>query len=251
MIFGWWRRRQRRKLLAKPFPAEWLAILEEFEMYRDLPPDEQARLRDLMRVFLDEKRFEGCAGLVITDEMRVLISAQACRLILHMNNEWYGRVSSILVYPAAYRQRGSGHAGSGTVTSDWNANAGESWSGGPIVLTWNTIQRDETRPHDGRNLVYHEFAHALDCLDGWADGIPPTAGKRASADWQRVVQSELAELRRRVTQGKRSLLDAYGATNEAEFFAVASECYFERPKELEQQHAELFGLLKAFYQRGA
>ncbi|QDU65319.1 zinc-dependent peptidase [Engelhardtia mirabilis] len=247
MPFGWWRSRKRRKLLAEPFPAVWQRVLDGLDLYRDLDTGDRARLGDLVRVFAEEKRWEGCGGLAMTDEVRVVISAQACRMILRLDHEYYRRVRSILVYPAAYRQRSVGTRG-GAVNTDWSANAGESWSGGPIVLSWADVERGEHHSHDGRNLVYHEFAHALDCLDGWADGIPPTV-RGVHAEWERVVARELEALRDDVAQGHRTLLDPYGATNPAEFFAVSTECFFERPRDLRHRHPELYGLLADFYRQ--
>ncbi len=247
MPFGWWRRRKRRKLLAAPFPADWQRVLDGLDLYRDIGPGDRAALRDLVRVFATEKRWEGCGGLAMSDEIRVVFSAQACRVILRLDHAYYRRVRTILVYPAAYRQRHVSSAG-GAVSAEWQANAGESWSGGPIVLSWRDVERGERRGDDGKNLVYHEFAHALDCLDGWADGIPP-ASSTVHARWEHIAARELEALRQDLARGRRTLLDPYGATNPAEFFAVATECFFERPRDLRRKHPELYELLAGFYRQ--
>ena len=248
MIGGWLRARRRRKLLASPFPGEWVQPLERLEFYSDLSDERRSHLHDLVRVFIAEKHWEGCQGLELTDEMRVVIGAQACRLILELNHAYYRRLRTILVYPSAYRHPTQG-SGSGAVTQNWSANAGESWSGGPIVLSWDSALRGALDPDDGHNLVYHEFAHVLDCLDGWADGVPPTGSAAQHEAWRTILEREYEALRKQAGAGRATLLDAYGATNPAEFFAVATECFFERPGKLKRKHAQLFELLTTFYRQ--
>lgn len=248
MIGGWLRDRRRRRLLASPIPEPWLETLAGLEFYAGLSADRRSRLRDLARVFIAEKHWEGCAGLELTDEMRVVIAAQACRMILELDHAYYRRLKTLLVYPSAYRHPGQ-DAGSGTIARNWSANAGESWSGGPIVLSWDSTLRGARDPDDGHNLVYHEFAHVLDCLDGWADGVPPAGSSGQYQAWRLILEREYESLRRAAASNRATLLDAYGATNPAEFFAVATECFFERPRDLKRRHGELFELLATFYRQ--
>lgn len=248
MIGGWLRARRRRKLLAAPFPAEWLQLLDGLEFYSGLDAERQGRLRVTLRVFAAEKRWEGCRGLEVTDEMRVVIGAQAGRMILELDHEYFRRLRTILIYPSAYWNPGLRSGPGGTVEGG-SHNAGESWSGGPVVLAWDSVLRGARDPDDGHNLVYHEFAHVLDCLDGWADGVPPAGSRDQYGAWKQILDREYEELRERAASNRATLLDAYGATNPAEFFAVATECFFERPRALKRKHAALYDLLATFYRQ--
>lgn len=242
MIFGWWKRRRRRKLLRSPFPEAWSEVLAELPFTRRLDDARSAKLRDHLRVLIAEKHWEGCGGLALTDEMRVSIAAQASRLILELPIEAYDRVTSILVYPRAFRTQE-------TDTHSGVVAAGLASSAGPVVLSWDSTLRGGRDPDDGRNVVYHEFAHKLDGLDGGMDGIPPVPGDAAHATWRKVMSAEYRRHREAVERGRATLLDDYGATNPTEFFAVATECFFERPARLRDRHGDLYALLVSFYQQ--
>ena len=249
MPFSWLSKRRRRRLLAQPFPADWVPYVERVAAKRGLTPEQVAHLRDLARVFIAEKYWEGCAGLELTDEIRVTIAAAACLLILELDHSYYQGVKTILVYPAAYRHpRSNLGSDTGVVAEDVGVS-GEAWKGGPVILSWDSVHHDARNPDDGRNLVLHEFAHKLDLLDGYADGLPPAKGRDQHAAWQRIVDQEYARHQKRVRADRKTFLGSYAATNPAEFFAVATERFFESPQAFERKHPELFELLAAFYRQ--
>jgi Mlc titration factor MtfA (ptsG expression regulator) len=231
-------------------PPQWGEILHDrVAYYCLLPDDKQEYLRGLIQVFLDEKPFESCAGLEITDEIRVTIAGYACILLLGGQSDLYPKLRTILVYPGAYLAPQSGHQPDGTVREGLQPRAGESWSFGNIVLSWQDILRDAANPQKGRNVVFHEFAHQLDAESGSTQGAPILPANAMYADWARVLNKEFKSLIHSVEQGRSSLLDPYGATNPAEFFAVATECFFLKSAELELQHPELYAQMRLYYRQ--
>jgi Mlc titration factor MtfA (ptsG expression regulator) len=252
-VLHWLRERRRRKLLALPFPDEWEATIRRNVAHdRWLLADERRHLRDLVRVFVDEKRWEGCGDLTLTDEIRVTIAAQACLLVLKLPHDYYRNVRSILVYPSTVvvppRRPGAFEVPTGPVDAALPI-LGEAQLRGPVILVWDAVQRTGRHPESGHNVVYHEFAHKLDMLDGRADGTPPLPGRTEYQAWTRVCSREYLLLRQQTKQGRHTLLDAYGATNEAEFFAVVTEEFFDQPIALRRNHPELYGVLQAFYRQ--
>src|SRR6266576_3406707 len=166
-MFRFLRRRRRRELQAAPFPAEWRQIVQKrLPLFDRLPAEDQRELERHIVVFLAEKRFEGCAGLTLTDEIRVSIAAQACLLLLHRDTDYYPGLRSILVYPDAYVGKTSEHVGSGVISESESTRLGECWSHGALVLSWDSVQGGAANPVDGQNVVLHEFAHQLDFEDG-------------------------------------------------------------------------------------
>ena len=233
----------------QPFPAEWLDILRRnVSVYGRLDEDAQARLRDLLLVLVTEKRWEGCGGLVMTDEIKVTIAAQAALLLLGIEPDSFLRVQSILVYPSGYRYPLQRDSASGIV-SEGTPVAGQAHYHGPVVLAWDVAKAGGRAECGGRNVVLHEFAHQLDFLDGWADGQPWLAGRAPARRWHDVMKAELERRRREVRAGTPDVLDAYAATSLAEFFAVSTECFFERPVELRAGHPELYELLRSYYRQ--
>lgn len=245
MIFSWLRKRRRRQILAQPFPPEWLHYLEQNVLhYRYLSGAEQARLRDDLRILVAEKNWEGCGGLGMTDEIKVTIAAQACLLVLGMEHNYFDRVKSILVYPYGYHAEGREAGG---ILESPSARLGEAHYRGPVILSWAEVLEDGRRPSHGKNLVYHEFAHQLDMLDGVINGTPPLKSRAQAERWKEVMTAEYESLIRASEHGRATLLDQYGATNEAEFFAVATECFFDRPVPMQQRHPQLYQLLGEYY----
>lgn len=250
MVFSWllapMRQRARAALLATPFPPAWLDVLRGLPFYRQLDARGQARIRDDLRVLVAEKAWEGCGGLELTDEIRVTIAAQASLLLLNLEHEYYPGVTSILVYPSGFRSMAK--AGPDGVVRPGAHHLGEAWSSGPVVLAWDASRHGAYDPDDGHNLVLHEFAHKLDLLDGLADGTPPLARDDLRA-WVATMSAEFAALRAAAAGGRATVLDRYGATNVAEFFAVATECFFERGAALRARHGELYACLRDYYQQ--
>ncbi len=239
MLFAWLKQRRRRQLLATPFPEEWLAYLRDnVALYAPLTEAEQAKLRDLLRIFVAERCWEGCGGLTVTDEMQVTIAAQACLLLLNIEHDTFSRVPSILVYPSGYRSPAERHG-----------RLGEAWYRGPVVLAWDSVLGGGKNDGDGQNVVLHEFAHQLDFLDGYADGTPPLSSRAEYRQWHEVMTAEYERLVQESAQGRARVLDAYGATNPAEFFAVATEAFFEKAVALRQRHPALYEVLRGYYRQ--
>ena len=250
MIFAWLNNRRRRKLLAEPFTPAWLRYLEaNLWQYARLQEAQRRKLHDLVKVFVAEKNWEGCGGLEMNDEVRVTIAAQACLMALGVEpNYYFERVLTILVYPDAYLKLQRENIG--PVVSERHATMeGEHWYRGPIILSWSSVLEGGRNPRDGHNLVVHEFAHFLDSLEGDFDGVPPLANHRESRNWKQLIDQEHRRLVRMAMDAQPTLLDAYGATNKAEFFAVSTESFFEQPWEMRQWHPELYDVMKRFYQQ--
>jgi len=231
-----------------PLPPDWLAIVERnVPYYRMLPPQDQAELQGLIQVFLAEKRFEGLGGLEITDEIRLTIAAQACILLLRRKTDFYPLLVSILVYPQAYVAPVQRRAPGGVVSEGVQPLAGQTWDKGSLVVSWHDVVRGAANIRDGRNVVFHEFAHQLDTETGTADGTPSLPDASMYAAWARTFGREYKALIRDIEQNRPTLIDSYGAISPAEFFAVATEFFFERPVQLRERHGELYKLLKMFY----
>jgi Mlc titration factor MtfA (ptsG expression regulator) len=250
MLGNWWKQRRRRKILARPFPAAWELVLHEnFAIYRRLSTDERQRLNERSQIFVAEKYWEGCGGLVMTDEIRITIAAQACLLVLGLEHEFYDRLLSVLVYPTGYFADERRHLPAGVVSEETVLRLGEAWTSGPVILSWDDVLDGGRFPGNGRNVVFHEFAHVLDLDHSGPDGTPELADAERYRTWHEVMTAEYNRLRRRSERRQKTLLDPYGATDEAEFFAVATETFFERPLQLADQHPQLFPLLRDFFRQ--
>jgi Mlc titration factor MtfA (ptsG expression regulator) len=241
-------RRRRQKLREQPFPQAWRRILRRrVPFMQRLPADLQLRLKQDIQVFLAEKPILGCGGLTVTDEMRVSIAAQACMPLLGARRGYYPQLKQILLYPGAFVVDRPVNQAGGVQMEQRRALTGESWAQGQVLLSWADVQAGAADPDDGHNVVIHEFAHQLDQVKGHANGAPQLASRQAYRLWSTVMQNEYDALRARLAQGEHGLIDAYGATDPAEFFAVSSELFFERPLDLAQQHPALYGLLRDYY----
>lgn len=249
MLFSWLRQRRRQRILAAPFPAEWLAYLEHnLPQYRFLTRDEQARLRQAVQIFVAEKNWEGCAGLAVTDEMRVTIAGHACLMAVGIEGEPFRNVLSVLVYPSGYTVPEERWQRGWSIVDEAD-RLGESWYRGPVILSWDEVRYDSDHAGEGRNLVWHEFAHQIDMLDRSTNGTPPLETLRERERWHEVMTAEYEQLIEDAEEGRATLLDTYGAKNEAEFFAVASECFFDCPIDLRDEHPRLYDLLRGYYRQ--
>lgn len=248
-MFRWLTRRRRAALRATPLSEELHAIIRRNVPYvARLPAADREELAGHIQAFLAEKHFEGCGGLELTDEIRVTIAAQACVLLLHGDTDYFARLVSILVYPSAYVAPGGAHIGGGVISDQEQTRLGESWTSGVVVLGWDSVLAGTRDMHDGRNVVLHEFAHQLDQEDGASDGAPILSHRSRYATWARVLSREFDALVAS-TQRHRSVIDPYGATNPAEFFAVITETFFEKPRQLQSRHPELYAELRTFYRQ--
>lgn len=241
-----WPRWRRERIFRQEFPAAWERILREhLPLFAKLPLHLQEQLRNLIKLFIHDKLFVGCAGLSITDEMRVLIAAQACLLILNRPSTGYADLRSIYVYPSAFRATHTVRDELGLEQTESRDLLGESWSHGRVVLAWDDVQKGARDFADGYNVVLHEFAHQLDHESGVTDGAPLLYSKAAYKSWAYVFAREFEKLQQ--SQPGESIIDHYGATDPAEFFAVATETFFEEPAQLYEHHRELFEELKSYY----
>ncbi len=237
-----------KRIQRRPFPEPWQRILKNrLPFLARMPSAQQEQLQLLIKVFLADKDFYGCAGQEINDDIRVTVAAQACLLILNQNRTPYPDLESILVYPSTFVATRDVADELGLVSTDHIALLGESWSQGKVVLAWDNVEHGVLNLQDGQNVVLHEFAHQLDHESGATNGAPVLNTHGAYKSWAHVFSEEFEELQRDAVHGRRSLLDHYGATNPAEFFAVATETFFERPMEMAAHHQELYDQLKDYY----
>nr|WP_136251904.1 M90 family metallopeptidase [Ningiella ruwaisensis] len=243
-----WQRRKRAQITSKAFPKAWRSIIQKRVPYfRKMPSDLQLQLKKHIQVFLAEKKFIGCNGVVINDDIRVTIAAQACLLLLNRKTDFYPKLKRILVYPRAFVKSHQSANPDGVHFFQNSILAGESWEQGTVVLSWQDTISGAHLPDDGHNVVIHEFAHQLDQENGSANGAPRLARNQSLRKWADVLSEEFAILNTQMANGEPSIFDYYGASNPAEFFAVASEVFFEKPHDLKRFHPKLYEQLSAYY----
>ena len=256
----WWQRQRRQRLGTRPFPAAWRKLLQrQFPLYNHLPHLLQKRLQAMVQVFVAEKPIIGCQGLQVTDDMRVLIAAQACVpvLALHATSESahpYPDLRQILLYPSAFVVQAKRPEPGGVVSEEREVRLGESWQEGLVVLSWPDVragarsgQWGHASAEPSHNVVMHEFAHQLDQETGPANGAPALRKGQSQQTWAQVFRQAFQELRWLAEAGEPTLLDAYGATAPEEFFAVATETFFMSPKAVSAQHPALYEQLQRYY----
>jgi len=248
-MFDFFKNRRREALRAQPLSPEERAVLDKNIPYlSSLSKEDRDELEILVRIFLAEKSFEGCGGLELTDEIKLTIAGQACLLLLHRETDIYPNVDAIVVYPSAYRVPTAQHDGLVVLEED-QTRLGESWQRGLVVLAWDHVLAGAAQPRDGQNVVLHEFAHQLDGESGDMNGTPELGTRARYTAWAHVLGDEFEELSERLHSGRKSDIDPYGATNPAEFFAVLTEMFFEKPQALKRHHAELYAELAEFYKQ--
>lgn len=250
MVFHWLKKYRRRKILANAFPRSWHDIIRDNVVHdRHLTIEQQQRLRRLVQIFVTEKNWEGCGGLTLTDEIKVIIAAQACLLVVGMVDDiLFDHVLSILVYPTGYVAQGTHLSRAGLVLEGGQPRLGEAWWRGPVILSWSDAKAGGLMETPGHNLVLHEFAHQLDMLNGrMCDGTPELPTAEHFNRWISVLGPEFERLAETCQHGHRGFIDCYGATNPAEFFAVVTETFFERPAAFRFHHEEAYSVLKDFY----
>ncbi len=248
-MFGWWRRRRRRRLLAEPFPEEWRRAIErQVSLWRAVPAAAKGKLEDDLRCFVAERYWEPCGGLELSEPMCAVIAAQASILTLGRSVDAFDHVRSILVYPDVYRVPDVYEDDAGVVTEELDEREGEAWQWGTVILSWQQVL-DDGRTLGGRNLVLHELAHQLDLLDVLQQAYPEgIGGRERHRRWTETFLQAFDSFAEKVDRGRRvKALDAYGAEDEAEFFAVATESFFERGAYLKRHHPDLYEVLAAYY----
>jgi Mlc titration factor MtfA (ptsG expression regulator) len=248
MLLAWLKRRRRRRIIAAPFPKEWARILDAIPHVPALAGDVRERHQALTQIFLAEKAFEGCGGLALDEDIRVTIAGLATILVLGMDDYIFDNVQTILVYPDAFAVQQKHEIAPDVSLEDESEHSGEAHYRGPVILAWAEIEEDLANAWMGRNLVFHEFAHQLDMLNGEADGVP-NLPRELREPWAKVMEKEYRRLRKKSRRGRDSLIDPYGASEPAEFFAVVTESFFDSPRELAEEHAELYVLLREYYRQ--
>ena len=238
---------RRQRIARRPFPAAWRDIVRRrVPLARELPAAHQLRMKKHIQVLLAEVPFIGCAGLQVSDEMRVTIAAQAAFLLLGRGGS-FGNLREVLVYPGHFVAPRSEAAAGGVVHEAHEVLAGQSWQRGQVIVAWDAVRDGAADPHDGANVVMHEFAHQLDQDTGAANGAPYVGRGAPQSAWARVMNQEFVALRARLGRAQPSLIEPYAATSPAEFFAVVTELFFERAVALGAERPELYEQLKRCY----
>jgi Mlc titration factor MtfA (ptsG expression regulator) len=236
------------RVLAVPLPETALAVLcDKIPVYLRMPVDLQRQLQRLVIQFLHQKKIIGCAGLVVTEEMRLTIAGQACLLLLNRPTKVYPMLNTILVYPGSFVVDRADVGPGGVVTAIEDDLLGESWGDGRVILAWDHVQSGAADWADGQNVVLHEFAHQLDSESGATNGAPFLGSSSRYQSWAAVLSRDFSKLRHDVFHQHQGVLDHYGATNPAEFFAVATETFFEKSEQMAEHHPELFAEFEQYY----
>ena len=235
-MLGWWRRRRREQTIAEPFPQAWLVHLDRnVRFFRCVGAPHRARFLGMVHAFIREKHWIGAQGFEVTDEVRVTVSAAAVRLVLHLGLQAYDGLTEIVVYAGAYR-----HPKNDSVI------LGEAHTWGTVVLSWADVQRGLANPQDGHETATHEFAHVLDIANGSFNGTPNLRSRDDYRPWALALERHFQGLRADQA-AQRHVLRPYGATNEAEFFAVATEAFFEKPRQMKSHLPDLYEVLADLY----
>jgi hypothetical protein len=248
-VFGL-KAKRRAKLRQRPFPSDWRIVLErDVPLYCRLSQVDRDELHGHIQVFLAEKRFEGTAGFDVTDDVRLAIAAQACILLLHRETNYFPSLSSIIVYPAEYVALLQDQDENGLVWEEDEERAGESWAFGSLVLSWKDIVADREDSEGDLNVVLHEFAHQLDAENGEMNGQPPMADPVLRLEWSAVMAEAYEKLGRQADAGRATAIDPYGAEDPSEFFAVATETFFQDPRRLQAVYPKVYNLLTRYYRQ--
>ncbi|MCR9062270.1 MAG: zinc-dependent peptidase [Rhodobacteraceae bacterium] len=247
--FGFWiwsGRQTRSRLLAAELSDEQRAIVgQQVPLTHRLPAELRSRLEGKINLFIDQIEFIGCNGLEVTEEMRLSIAAQACLLVVNTDT-WYKNLRTILIYPGAFKSRQSRQSGY-VVTEREIVRTGESWARGPVILSWQHAREGAVKDHDGKNVVFHEFAHQIDDLSGHTDGVPNLGKDQSISGWAKAFMEAYQRHVHHVQHGRRTLIDAYGAEGPEEFFAVTVETFFERPAALGREEPEVYEQLSKLF----
>ena len=230
------------------FSEEWREeLVANVPLYSLLPADLKAKLHERIGRFIATTRFEGCNGLELTEGMILTVAAQACLLVLNREGDPYPELNTVYLYPTTFSSVQKRQDEMGVVTEGEVHRLGESWHTGTVILAWDSVEQGARNTGDAHNVTFHEFAHQLDHEDGGTDGAPALPSRAAYRSWATVFSASYAEVRELVEAGKPTLIDPYGATQPAEFFAVATETFFEKPRQLHKRYPDLYAELKGFY----
>jgi Mlc titration factor MtfA (ptsG expression regulator) len=246
---GWFADWRRARILRrfKLDEAAWQSAVSRYSFTRRLAHADRSRLRDLVILFLHEKAIHGAGGLVVRDEIRMAIAIQACILILNLDLDYFGGWSEIIVYPDEFMVDYEYTDENGVVHRVREQMAGESWLQGPVILSW--ADADAAHQGTGYNVVIHEFAHKLDMLNGEANGFPPLHPEMSREAWSQTFGAAYTDFCLRAERGESMPFDGYAAEHPAEFFAVASEAFFEVPLAMQAGYPQVYSQLALFYRQ--
>ncbi len=231
------------------FDAKWIPHLQlNLPLYDRLPQSLKCSLHGKIAQFVNTTKFEACDGLELTDEIKLTVAAQACLLVLNHDTHPYPHLHTVLLYPNAFSSTIQTFDENDTLVETTMLCEGESWEDGTVRLAWDAVSGGARNLFDGHNVTFHEFAHQLDALDGDIDGVPLLPSEEAFQTWAAVLGEHCVELIDRVTNGLKTVLDPYAATSPGEYFAVATETFFEKPQQLKKKHPRLYAELQSFYQ---
>jgi MtfA peptidase len=238
----------RRILRHHPIPHHvWSRVTRKIAVLQALDAVQMAYLRELTTWFLRSKAINGVQGLEVTPAMRVAVAAQACLLILNLESDCFDGWVEVILYPGAFRVNHEQRDAIGLVQNDANVLSGEAWLRGPVILSWDDVERDSYHPNPGRNVVLHEFAHKLDGLNGVANGLPPLRRGMSRKRWAEDFSAAYDALCLQVAEGKSACINPYAATSPAEFFAVSCEYFFTAPDTLQDCYPGVHRQLELFY----
>lgn len=247
-----WVRARRSRIRQTPLDdAQWAVLRRTVPLLDHVDEPAMERFEHLVQLFLHEKTFEGLGGLEMTDEIRLTIAGQACFLLIGLDevDVPYPGLDVLRVYPSAFRSAALPANPQSTYRPPTGVVTGESSQRGYMVLAWDHALQGALNPHSGDNVILHEFAHQLDTVDGAADGAPVLPDARLYGPWALILGAVFAELREQIEAGRPDVIRAYGATNPAEFFAVTTEVFFERPRRLQRDHPKLYELMQRYYRQ--
>ncbi|MCW8839709.1 MAG: zinc-dependent peptidase [Gammaproteobacteria bacterium] len=244
----WWRARVLlKKRIAEPV---WRRVVADVPVIARLSSADQHRLRKLSSFFLHQKVIVGAAGMELDEYMRAVIAAQASLLVLNLGLEYYAGWVEIIVYPDAFIVSHGQQDDAGVMHHSRRALSGEAWGRGPVILSWEDIRPKPYAAHGhGLNVVLHEFAHKLDLLDGSANGMPPLHSSMPPQQWSDDFTRAYHRMLSHLDHGHRSRIDPYAIESPAEFFAVVSEFFFEKPELLQEELPAVYAELVAFYRQ--
>lgn len=227
--------------------AQWAEAFASLPLLRDLRSEEMRRLQELVILFCHHKIFEGAHDLVVTQSMKLIIAVQACLPILKLELAWYDGWVTVIVYPSGFAPKRVVRDEYGVEHTVQSNLAGEAWQRGPVVLAWD--EAEHAGIIDGHNLVIHEFAHKLDMQNGDANGFPPLHSDMDSTAWTKAFSAGFEDFQHKCGTGKYIGIDCYGASSPAEFFAVLSEVFFERPEIIHQHYTAVYEQLEQYYRQ--
>jgi Mlc titration factor MtfA (ptsG expression regulator) len=246
-LFETRRQRVRREIFEAGFREEWRKMCEaRFRWWNRLDGNRRERLELLALELIATKKWEAARDFALTQEMMVVISVQAALLVLELPADSYRNVQAIIVHPTTLMLQGEHSQVDGVVSDDPLPILGEANFNGPVLVAWDEVDSDSRHPRRGHNVVFHEFAHALDMLDGTTDGTPPLATREQFERWVEVCTHTYEQA---VSGHGGHSLDNYAGVNPAEFFAVATESFFSDPQTLKHEHSELYAVLEDFYRQ--